>query len=94
MPQDATVERLAANAPIRNEAKPIAHIRLHERCANLCFDGADNNRLFMASSHSLYALYVNTRGAEVRPAGYRGLMVFRDVCQTLRFQPSRPAPDR
>lgn len=32
----------------------------------LGFGGADNNRLFMASSHSLYALYVNTRGAEVR----------------------------
>jgi gluconolactonase len=34
-----------------------------ERCANLCFGDAKNNRLFMASSHSLYALYVNTRGA-------------------------------
>ncbi len=42
---------------------PLAHIHLPERCANLCFGGAHNNRLFMASSHSLYALYVNTRGA-------------------------------
>ncbi len=41
----------------------IAHIHLPERCANLCFGGAKNNRLFMASSHSLYALYVNTQGA-------------------------------
>jgi gluconolactonase len=41
----------------------LAHIHLPERCANLCFGGANNNRLFMASSHSLYALYVNTRGA-------------------------------
>ena len=48
------------------QGTPIAHIRLPERCANLCFGGADNNRLFMASSHSIYALYVNTRGAEVR----------------------------
>jgi len=41
----------------------IAHIHLPERCANLCFGGAKNNRLFMASSHSLYALYVNVQGA-------------------------------
>jgi len=41
----------------------LAHIHLPERCANLCFGGAKNNRLFMASSHSLYALHVNVRGA-------------------------------
>ncbi|MCY4589059.1 MAG: SMP-30/gluconolactonase/LRE family protein [Alphaproteobacteria bacterium] len=40
----------------------IGHIRLPERCANLCFGGAKRNRLFMAASQSLYALYVNTRG--------------------------------
>lgn len=40
----------------------IGHIHLPERCANLCFGGARGNRLFMAASHSLYALYVNTRG--------------------------------
>jgi gluconolactonase len=43
--------------------RPLAHIHLPERCANLCFGGAKGNRLFMASTHSLYALYVNTRGA-------------------------------
>jgi len=43
--------------------KAIGHIRLPERCANLCFGGAKNNRLFMASSHSIYALYVEVRGA-------------------------------
>lgn len=48
------------------QGKPIGHIRLPERCANLCFGGVDNNRLFMASSHSIYALFVNTRGAEIR----------------------------
>ena len=48
------------------QGQPIGHIRLPERCANLCFGGADNNRLFMASSHSLYAIYLNTRGAERR----------------------------
>ena len=41
----------------------IGHIHLPERCANLCFGGAGRNRLFMAASHSLYALYVETRGA-------------------------------
>ncbi len=48
------------------QGKPIGHIHLPERCANLCFGGVDGNRLFMASSHSVYALYLNTRGAEVR----------------------------
>jgi len=40
----------------------IGHIALPERCANLCFGGRHRNRLFMAASHSLYALYVNTQG--------------------------------
>ncbi|WP_066255598.1 SMP-30/gluconolactonase/LRE family protein [Hydrogenophaga flava] len=43
--------------------KPLAHIRLPERCANLCFGGPKGNRLYMASSHSLYALYVEAHGA-------------------------------
>jgi gluconolactonase len=43
-------------------AEPIGHIRLPERAANLCFGGRYRNRLFMAASHSLYALYVNTQG--------------------------------
>lgn len=42
--------------------QPIGHIRLPERCANLCFGGRYRNRLFMAASHGLYALYVNTQG--------------------------------
>jgi gluconolactonase len=44
-------------------AQPIGHIQLPERCANLCFGGRWRNRLFMAASHGLYALYVNTQGA-------------------------------
>jgi gluconolactonase len=44
------------------DGTPIGRIRLPERCANLCFGGAKLNRLFMAASQSLYALYVNTRG--------------------------------
>jgi gluconolactonase len=43
--------------------KPLAHIRLPERCANLCFGGPKGNRLYMASCHSLYALYVEAHGA-------------------------------
>jgi hypothetical protein len=30
------------------QGKPLAHIRLPERCANLCFGGPKNNRLYMA----------------------------------------------
>jgi gluconolactonase len=41
---------------------PIGHIALPERCANLCFGGRHRNRLFMAASHGLYAVYVNTQG--------------------------------
>jgi gluconolactonase len=43
--------------------KALGHIHLPERCANLCFGGVKRNRLFMAASHSLYALYVNVQGA-------------------------------
>ena len=46
-----------------SQGKPLAHIRLPERCANLCFGGTKCNRLFIAGSHSLYAVYVNTQGA-------------------------------
>ncbi len=46
-----------------SQGKLIGRIRLPERCANLCFGGAARNRLFMAASQSLYALYVNTQGA-------------------------------
>jgi gluconolactonase len=45
------------------QGKAIAHIRLPERCANLTFGGPKNNRLYMASCHSLYALYVESHGA-------------------------------
>src|SRR5262245_49716280 len=44
------------------EGKPIGKISLPERAANLCFGGVRRNRLFMAASHSVYALYVNTQG--------------------------------
>ena len=41
----------------------IGRIRLPEVCANVAFGGPKRNRLFMAASQSLYALYVNTQGA-------------------------------
>ncbi|PNG52021.1 Gluconolactonase precursor [Variovorax sp. WDL1] len=44
------------------DATPIGRIALPERCANVCFGGAARNRLFMAASQSLYAIYVNTQG--------------------------------
>jgi gluconolactonase len=44
------------------DGTPIGHIHLPERCANVCFGGLHRNRLFMAASQSVYALYVNTRG--------------------------------
>ncbi len=45
------------------QAKPIGFIRLPERCANLAFGGPKRNRLYMTSSHSLYALTVEAHGA-------------------------------
>ncbi len=44
---------------------PIGMIRLPESCANLCFGGPRRNRLFMAASQSLYAVYVGTSGAHI-----------------------------
>jgi gluconolactonase len=41
----------------------IGQVVLPETCANLCFGGAAGNRLFMAASRSIYALYVNATGA-------------------------------
>jgi gluconolactonase len=43
----------------------IGMILLPEICANLCFGGPRRNRLFMAASQSLYAVYVETQGAGV-----------------------------
>ena len=45
------------------QGEAIGHIALPERCANVCFGGRYRNRLFMAASHGLYSLYVNTQGA-------------------------------
>jgi gluconolactonase len=43
----------------------IGQIQLPEKCANICFGGAKRNRLFMAASQSIYAVYVETQGAQL-----------------------------
>jgi gluconolactonase len=45
------------------DAKLIGRIRIPEICGNLCFGGPKRNRLFMAGSQSLYAVYTQTQGA-------------------------------
>jgi gluconolactonase len=42
----------------------IGKIHLPETCANICFGGEKKNRLFMAASESLYAVYVDAVGAQ------------------------------
>ncbi len=59
----ADLEALDGVRVYDREGRALAHIHLPERCANVCFGGARHNRLFMAASHSLYAVYVNVRGA-------------------------------
>ncbi len=45
----------------------LGRLPLPETVANVCFGGAKLNRLFICATSSLYAVYLNTRGA-VRPA--------------------------
>ena len=56
-------EELNGVAVFAPDGTMIGQIRLPERAANLCFGGTKRNRLFMAASHSLYAVYVGTEGA-------------------------------
>ena len=49
----------------RRTATRIGQIRLPEICSNVCFGGTKRNRLFMTASQSLYAVYVETRGAHI-----------------------------
>jgi len=46
------------------DGKLIGKIVLPEICSNLCFGGVRRNRLFMTGSQSIYALYLNTQGAQ------------------------------
>ncbi|MGH6920567.1 MAG: SMP-30/gluconolactonase/LRE family protein, partial [Geminicoccaceae bacterium] len=45
------------------DAKLIGRIRIPEICGNVTFGGPKRNRLFMAGSQSLYAVYTSTQGA-------------------------------
>ena len=47
------------------EGVRIGQIRLPEICSNVCFGGTKRNRLFMTGSTSVYAVYVETRGAHI-----------------------------
>ncbi len=46
------------------EGDLIGQIHLPEPCGNLCFGGRSKNRLFMAGSQSLYAIYIEAQGAQ------------------------------
>ena len=60
---ESKAEELDGVKVFNSQGKPIGFIKLPERCPNLCFGGPKRNRLYMASSHSLYALYVEAEGA-------------------------------
>jgi gluconolactonase len=47
------------------EGEPIGHIRLPETTSNLVFGGPKRNRLMITASQSIYAVYVNTKGAHI-----------------------------
>ena len=47
------------------EGVRIGQIILPEICSNVCFGGTKRNRLFMTASTSVYAVYVETRGAHI-----------------------------
>ena len=60
---DGLTQGQGLRARIRPGGGDDGRIALPERCANVCFGGLKRNRLFMAASQSIYALYVNTQGA-------------------------------
>lgn len=45
------------------DGQRIGQIHLPEICSNVCFGGTKRNRLFMTASQSVYAVYVNSKGA-------------------------------
>ena len=55
----AAVDGVRVLAP---DGTPIGAIHLPEGAANVCFGGLKRNRLFIAGSQSLYALYVDAQG--------------------------------
>jgi gluconolactonase len=49
---------------IASDGDLIGKIHLPEIVSNLCFGGVKRNRLFITASQSVYALYVETQGAQ------------------------------
>jgi len=47
------------------QGERIGHIKLPETTSNLVFGGPKRNRLMITASQSLYAVYVNIRGAHI-----------------------------
>jgi len=55
-----SMDGVTAIAP---DGTPIGRIFLPEVCANVAFGGEQKNRLYMAASTSIYAIYLNVPGA-------------------------------
>lgn len=49
---------------IAQDGTLLGRIHVPATVANLCFGGPKKNRLFIGASHTVYALFVNTRGAQ------------------------------
>jgi len=47
------------------EGTPTGRIRIPQTVSNLTFGGPRRNRLFITATQSVYALYVNARGAQL-----------------------------
>ena len=47
------------------EGERIGHIKLPETTSNFVFGGPKRNRLMMTARQSIYAVSVNTRGAQI-----------------------------
>jgi gluconolactonase len=59
---DPTQDGVRCYAP---DGDLIGQVHLPETCANVCFGGKKRNRLFMAASTSIYALYLDIQGAQL-----------------------------
>jgi gluconolactonase len=61
----STAEGVRCYAP---DGRHIGTVNVPEMVANVCFGGLKRNRLFIAGHTSLYAIYLNTRGAGLKAA--------------------------
>jgi gluconolactonase len=49
---------------ISPEGQLLGKVLTPQRVSNICFGGAAKNRLFIGAAHTLYAIYLNRRGAQ------------------------------